>query len=472
MKRALIILLVGLMGFAGIAGIAACSSPDPGSVDAGDHDTGDQDTGDQDAGDTGESDTDTGGTGDAGENGENGPDPLACPPLSEPQGQIVEVTQDNLADLPHLVRTADPDTHFVFEPGTYDLPNTLHVRAPGLSFRSSTGDANDVVLDGRYEVNSLFLVNASDVTIAHLTLTRAVHHAVHVSPEGDATEDVVGTDLYGLRIFDISQQFVKVNSNGARTAFVDDGRLECSYFELTDAGRPNVDPTATGCYTGGIDAHSSRGWLIRNNDFIDIYCDGAGLAEHAVHFWSASRDTLVENNRIIGCARGVGFGLSESGNVRDYDDDPYPEVEGYIGHYDGLIRNNIIFADHEWYDTGIELAQARGARVYHNTIYTPEATGAFSSIDYRFPNTDAVIRNNLTDRISVRNGASATVDHNLEGIGPELFVDVTALNFRLVATATDAIDQGVEVDDAGIDIDGNPRNAGEAPDIGAHEFID
>ena len=459
--------------------IAACStSPDNDTgedsdvgvsgVDVAEH----ADTGEGSAGAGGDAGEASDGGVDIGVDSGSDTDPLSCPPLPAPSGTVVEVSQGNLGDLPHLVRTAEEGTHFVFEPGSYDLPNTLHVRAPGLSFRSATGDAADVVLDGRYEVNSLFLVQASEVTITDLTLTRANHHGVHISPAGDAEEDVLGVDLYRLRLRDMSQQFIKVNPNGGRSAFVDDGRLECSYFELTDAGRPHVDPTATGCYTGGIDAHSARGWVVRNNEFVDIYCDGAGLAEHAVHFWSAARDTLVENNIIINCARGVGFGLVENGNTRDYEDEPYSEVDGYIGHYGGLIRNNLIYADHQWYDTGIELAQARGAGVYHNTIYSPEASGAFSSIDYRFENTDVVIRNNLTDRISRRGDAQGTVDHNLEDVAAELFVDPGAMNFRLLATAAEAIDQGVAVDDAGVDLDGNPRIYGAAPDLGAYEFVD
>jgi hypothetical protein len=42
-------------------------------------------------------------------------------------------------------------------------------------------------------------------------------------------------------------------------------------------------------------------------------------------------------------------------------------------------------------------------------------------------------------------------------------------DFHLVAGATDAIDQGMQVSDPGLDIDGDAHDNG-APDIGCDEF--
>src|SRR6185503_1221005 len=142
------------------------------------------------------------------------------------------------------------------------------------------------------------------------------------------------------------EQFVKVNSDGAEH-YVDGGRLECSLLEMTDEGRGHVETEATPCYTGGIDAHGAWGWVVAQNEFRGIYCDNGGLAEHAIHFWTGSRDTLVERNVIV-----------DDGAGRAYDDDPYPGV-GYVGHYDGIIRNNVVWAGGTMLDTGIELDQAR-----------------------------------------------------------------------------------------------------------------
>ncbi len=397
-------------------------------------------------------------------------DPLGCPALAGSGGETIRVTPSQAADLPQIVRDAAAGATIVLEDGTYEIDQILAFRKDGVTMRSASDDAAAVIIDANYEVTEPVFITASDVTVAHITITRAIDHPVHVTPAGDGAPDVTGTLLYGLRIIDGGEQFVKVNPNGARDAWVDDGRIECSYFEMTDQGRPNVERNPGGCYTGGVDVHSGRGWVVRNNEFHDIYCAGEGLAEHAVHFWSASRDTLVENNLIVNCARGVGFGLVENGNTRPWADDPYPDA-GYVGHYDGLIRNNVIYADNPWFDTGIELAQARGAGVYHNTVFsTDEATGFFSSIDYRFSSTDVEIRNNLVRRITQRNEAQGEVDHNLENIDAALFVDPANLDFHLRDTAAAAIDSGVVVDEAGIDIDGETRDKGDGPDLGADEW--
>lgn len=80
----------------------------------------------------------------------------------------------------------------------------------------------------------------------------------------------------------------------------------------------------------------------------------------------------------------------------------------------------------------------------------------------------AEIRNNLCRRITQRDGASGTVDHNLENVAASDFVDVTAQDLRLVAGTSDAIDRGVVVADPGLDMSGNPHDA--SPDLGAYEY--
>jgi len=129
----------------------------------------------------------------------------------------------------------------------------------------------------------------------------------------------------------------------------------------------------------------------------------------------------------------------------------------------------MIDADQPGFDTGIELDQARGVRVYHNTVYSTDAVVSFfSSIDYRFPNTVADIRNNLVRVITMRDGATGTVDHNLMNVPAGYFVSPPAVDLHLTASATGAIDQGVVLDMAGLDIDDQPHDRG-LPDLGADE---
>ena len=405
----------------------------------------------------------------SGTDGAVAPAPFGCTPLPAPGPErvIIDVAPSMADMLPDLVRNAEPGTTIRLADGTYTMSapdegnRRLQFLTPDVVLRSASGNPAAVILDGEYITNEMLFISADQVTIADITITRAVDHPIHVTGSADSTRDTL---LYNLRIIDGGEQFVKVNSDGNGN-YVDNGVLACSYFQLTPAGRAMVEPNPGGCYTGGIDAHGARGWQVRDNTFMDIYCDNGSLAEHAVHFWSASRDTLVERNTIIDCARGIGFGLVEMGADRPYADDPYPGV-GYIGHYDGLIRNNVIFAEIPYFDTGIELDQARGSVVIHNTIVQPAS--AFSSIDYRFANTEVTVRNNIVRNITVRNGATGTVENNLETSLTAHFADPGNRDFHLLPGATEAVDQGIPMPEAGLDIDGQSHDNG-APDLGADE---
>jgi hypothetical protein len=398
-----------------------------------------------------------------------------CAPLPAASGMEIEVTPDQADELPAIVRGAPPGAAILLAAGTYRMTGNgeaerrIQILAEGVTLRGATGEPSDVVIDGEYETEEMITVSASDVVITDLTVMRAVHHPIHVT--GGADADVTGVVLHRLRVIDGGEQFVKINTSGATpNTYADDGVVSCSYFELTDAGRPMVVPEPGGCYTGGIDGHQARGWHVTSNTFTGIHCENGSLAEHAVHFWTASRDTLVERNTIVDCARGIGFGLGDGGGndpERAYADDPYPGV-GYVGHYDGVVRSNVIAVSpgFQFFDTGIELEQARGVRVLHNTVIHPET--AFASISHRFGNTEATLENNLVRNIRARDGSTASGDSNLEAAPDSLFVDVAGHDLHLVESATAAIDQGVTLPDAGGDIDGEPRGA-SPPDLGADE---
>jgi hypothetical protein len=392
------------------------------------------------------------------------PPPVGCPALPAPAGTVVMVTPADVAALPGMLLGAAAGTTFLLADGTYALSGSLRLTKPGMALRSAANDKGKVILDAGYTVKEAVVLTASNTTVAHLTIRRAEDHPIHAQTAGG---DVTGIVIYGVHIEDGGEQFIKINS-GDGNHYVDDGRIECSSFRLTPAGRPNVEPNPGGCYTGGVDAHGARGWIVRHNDFRDLHCDNGSLAEHAIHFWTGSRDTLVENNLIVDCARGIGFGLGDGGG-RTYDPDPFPGVQP-IGHFGGIIRNNVIWATTRWFDTGIELNQARGAQVLHNTVVsqTPPNGVFYSSIDYRFANTDVELRNNLTTRITQRDGGQAMRSHNLESTPLSHFADPAAFDFHLASGATTAIDQGTAHPNAGHDLDGEPHDKG-APDIGADE---
>lgn len=387
-----------------------------------------------------------------------------CDPLPLPTRNVIEVYPSQASELGSIVQAAVTGDTILLHDGTYELHGGyLWFGIPGVTMRSASGDREAVVIDGNYETTEIVHIAASDVTITDLTLKRAYYHPIHVAPPDDA--DITNTLIYNVHIIDPREQAIKINQNGNH--FADYGEVACSHIEMTDEGRTHV----SGCYTGGVDAHRAWGWVIRDNVIEGFWCQN-GLSEHGIHFWTGSRDTIVERNVLIDNARGVGFGLGQSGSDwRVYPDNPCPGAD-YVGHYDGIVRNNFIFAGRDelfsseyGFDCGICLEQACGAKVLHNTVASTQVP--FSSIEWRWPNTDAEVINNLVSHNLRDRGGTATRAGNLENAPLSLFVDGAGGDLHLTESASSAIDRGVS---AGVttDIDGQTRDT--SPDIGADEY--
>ncbi len=393
-----------------------------------------------------------------------------CSPLAAPTGPVSCVGPERAAELYRIVAAASAGTTIVLADGTYKMTGdestrALSFRAPGVTLRSASADSERVILDGEYLTEEMLRIGASDITISDLTLQHALHHAIHVAPP--AAHSIQNITLHRIRVVDSGNRLIKVDRTpGPPDAYVDSGRLTCSTLELTASGRAQVQPGTVECDTGGLNASHVRDWTVTDSTFRGIYCPSSGVAQHAIHFWSGSRDSLIERNVIVDCARGIGLGgeVAEAGRV--YDDDPYPGILP-IGHFGGIVRNNFIVASAPQFDTGIELAQARGAKILHNSIFHPES--AFSSLDYRFANTLVEAKNNILVRSTSRDQGQAELASNLDGATFDLFVDAARADLHLVAGAASAIDQAAVLPDAGNDIDGAPRGPGP-PDIGADEL--
>jgi hypothetical protein len=393
-----------------------------------------------------------------------------CPALPPASGTIVNVA--TVLQLQSAVQGASPGDVILIADGTYNLDGVyLWLDTPNVTVRSASGDRDAVILDGNYLTTEIVVVAASEVTIADLTLREAYYHPIHVVSTDSG--DTLDTLIYNVRIVDPGQQAIKINPHAAAVYFPDDGTIACSHVELTPAGRAQVLAINGSCYTGGVDAHAARGWTIRDNLIEGFWC-ASGLSEHAIHLWRGCRGTAVERNTIRDCARGLGFGLASSGSARTYGDDPCPGA-GYVGHYGGVIRNNAVFAGSsglfasaDGFDCGICLASACGAQVYHNTVASTQAP--FSSIEWRFPSTDADIANNLaTHNFMERDGASAALSDNLASQPLTLFVDGPAGDLHLLPTATVAIDRVAAPPGVLDDLDGDVRPFGPASDVGADE---
>jgi hypothetical protein len=381
---------------------------------------------------------------------------VPCPALPPPSGPVIEKSPADAGELRAAVGGAAEGTTILLNDGYYDMSGgdsgyRLQFNTPNVTLRSLSGNREAVVLDGGYSTNELISIHASGVVIADITLMRAYDHPIHISGPDTPIDGIL---IHNVHIIDPGQQAIKVNPVGAGT--VDNSTLQCSHIELTDVGRPNI---RDGCYTGGLDAHAATGWRVWRN-FIEGFWCATGLSEHGIHMWKLCEDTIVEENVVVDCARGIGFGLGSG-------------AEGHIG---GVIRNNFIaaadpglFGSPDGFDTGIGLWGANDAEVYHNTVAST-VTPRSSSIEWRFIDTGVTLANNLTTDQILNRGGPATLITNLEYVPLSLFFDVSAGDLHLVSSGSTPVDAGTPLA-AGVcdgDLDGQGRDA--APDVGADEY--
>jgi hypothetical protein len=355
------------------------------------------------------------------------------------------------AELVAAAGASGPGDTILLEDGIYALSGsgTIVVRTTGLTFRSLSGDRTAVVIEGwgmQAEGHNGFWVSANDVTIADLTVQNVGWHCIQTDV------DVDRLTVRNCVLRDAGEQILKVPA-ASGADYSDEGLVEGCLFEYSARVGPQY-------YIGGIDVHHGRGWIVRDNRFRYIRSPSGSIAEHAIHFWNDSRDTLVERNSIVDCDRGIGFGLGTS------------------PHTGGTIRNNMIFHSGNplpdgstgFDDVGIGLESAPGARVFNNTVYFGHG---YNAIEYRFSSTTGVeIANNLTNRPIVRrNSAAAVLLSNITDARSDWFVDATTGDLHLAFPVDTVVDQGTAVDLLVGDIDGQTRPQGAGIDIGADELL-
>lgn len=391
-----------------------------------------------------------------GSGGQKTPPALGCDPLPAPTGSVVSVTPAQASQLPSLVTSAASGTTLMLEPGTYVVSQTLVFGVAGVTLRSATNDSGSVTIDGQRSTD-LIRVSASNVTLAHVTLTRGNEIAVQLQPG----PGISGFRMHGVRIIDGGNEFLR--AGGSPAGYADSGSITCSDFQLT--GELRSDVCCPDCVLLGVNVVGGRDWVLRGSRFQELNCaeNAPQAPPFAVLFRGGVRDALIENNTFLNPQRGLGLGF-DTGNT-----DPqraYPDAYGGLAldFIDGIARNNVIFSNQPEFDTGIEVNDAREPQILHNTIVY---TDGYRSIDWRYADTQAIVANNLVRAMGPREGATATTTTNLENTPLEYFVDPASFDFHLLPGATGAIDQGTVSLEAGVDLDGEPH--GSNPDIGADE---
>lgn len=387
--------------------------------------------------------------------------------------------------LREVVRAAAEGDTILLEDGTYVLPEAaagdysgLYFTTPGVTLRGASGDASAVILDSSYRDHggstAPITIDAPGVTIANLTVRRSIFHLIHLWANGDRAV------VHDVHLIDGGQQFLKASPGDG--ASVDEVEVSCSAFRMTAAGRDNVwgyGPTdgGTTCYTGGIDTHDARDWHVHDSLFEGIHCDASGpprpahgraagerggmtyqggLSEHAIHMWDspAGSGHVIERNRIVDCARGIGIGLVD-------------EVYGTV------VRNNTVFSRHAGsaeHDVGITIDRGHDVEVDNNTVFFSHADAYPNAIEIRWGSTSNVsVRNNLVrGMIRLRDGAEAAMEANVTDAEASWFADAASGDLHLASCdEPSVVGAGVVLASVTDDLDGEPRGA--ANDVGADD---
>lgn len=369
--------------------------------------------------------------------------------------QTTSVTVTNEVELQGAVATANAaggNTTILLQDGTYDLTDTIYVNTPNVTIAGASGNRQSVVIQGdamssTARVKNLIRAAASGFQFRDATLQRSGWHLIQIVGEANADSPILRNCIFR----DAYQQMVKVSNDRATPGVTsDNGLVENCIFEYSAGIGPQY-------YIGGIDAHGSKNWVIRNNTFRSIISPNTNVAEFAVHFWDGSGNNTVEKNLIINCDRGIGFGMDAQGNSA------------------GIIRNNMIYhsaGNGSFADTGIALIESPNTQVYNNTVFIENSYPW--AIEYRFAATQNVlITNNLVNRSIVsRDGASGTVMTNVVNAVASWFANPSIGDLHLTASASaTTVNAGQVVPGLSDDFDSQTRPQGGAIDIGADEIL-
>ena len=360
---------------------------------------------------------------------------------TETKQRVIEAK--NIDQLFNAVNEANKSGNLIIliRDGKYILNKMIWISGNNVTIKGQSGKRSKVILMGKGgmtgKISHVFNVVGKNFTARDLTIGWVANHAIQIHGENNADN----CKIINVRFVDTREQMLKISSKKEINAGADNGLVMNCVFEYTSKVGPQY-------YIGGIDCHQGSNWVIRNNVFKNIKSPETRLAEHAIHFWSNSSNTLVEKNIIINCDRGIGFGLGNS------------------GHIGGIIKNNMVYTTR---DVGIGLENSKNTKVYNNTVYTEKYS---NSIEYRFRDSNGIkIFNNLTNKnISKRDGANAEVKSNYIKAKKNWFVDINNGNLHLKNNYKEVINMGIELkNDVKDDIDGQKRPINSKFDIGADE---
>lgn len=272
---------------------------------------------------------------------------------------------------------------------------------------------------GASEKTGIFTAFVDDVIVEGNESYANGEHGIYLSNSGDRFE------VRGNRLYDNMNCGLHMNGDASQggDGIISDGIVEANMIYNNGLG---------GC--AGINMDGVTDTIVRNNLLYDNHATGIALFQQDGAI--CSRDNRVLNNTILNETDGRwAITLSHTSCVNN------------------KLFNNILYTAHS----------------FRGSIELPANSIAGFESDY----------NIVMDRFSIDDGNSVITLAEWQGLGydansiiinlSQLFVDLGADDYHL-ASDSQAIDAGVTVPDVPTDLDGRPRPAGSAFDIGAYEY--
>src|SRR6185503_16381812 len=356
--------------------------------------------------------------------------PGDAPQLPITGTRIVSISTE--AQLQNAMGNLQTGDTLLLADGTYNLTSTLYVNGRNnITIRGTAGCTN-VVLAGKGINNSSYgnvpfgiWSNGTNTTVAHLTIRDTWDNEIIFNPGAQSPR------VYCVRLLNAGSQFIKSNPTDVNAGIgVNNGVVEYCIFEYL--GNPPADHGSGVGYFNGISSHAAQNWIIRGNLFKNLHNpDGTAYPWNpAVLFWRHSANTVTEQNIFINVDRAVAYGLDNSTPYRD--------------HAGGVVRNNFVYLApglmsanrRSGSDDSIIAWNSPGTQIDHNTVLLNG--NEFYAVEFRFPTTtNSTARNNLADApIHLRDSATATLNGNLLGAAPGLFLNPAGADLHLLASAT------------------------------------
>lgn len=355
---------------------------------------------------------------------------------------------DTVSAFKSAIKSAQPGTVIQFQPGVYDFSRqSLQLTRAGQAGRPIVVRASELgSVRLRFSLLEGFHVLAPFWTFENLMIEgtcrtdSSCEHAFHVV--GDSEGVVIRNNW-------VTNFNAPLKVNARRGQFPDNGLVANNFFG-NERPRKTANPVTL------LDIVAASGWQVRKNVIADFAKAGGDHISYGVFFKGAGKNNLFEQN-LVRCewrhhgGTRIGFSFGGGGTSKSACRDGKCGVE----HRDGIARNNIIMNCPN--DVGIYLNKSARTLIHNNLLVNTRG------IDVRFPETDAVIVNNIIDgRIFARDSGAFTETSNrlsstsavlLRNVSEAIFANPKDGDFRL---------RGVDVD---LDI-------GTTVTVGSSDFCD